>query len=252
MKNRLQQFPALNRYVASLCSIPEGTFKMGSAAGEWDEKPVRSVWLRAFRMGATPVTVGVWKEYCRANKLRMPVAPPWGWIDSHPIVNVSWEDIMGEDDQEAFCAWASAIAGMRLTLPTEAQFEYASRGGKNSLTFPWGNTFDRSKLWCSSRTYRDAKKTAPVNRTSRIHKNAYGLTDMTGNVWQWCSDIYAPYPDGPENNPDGPFSDSTEDGRRCLRGGSWEFDLSVYFRCTYRYWETADTGLDQFGFRLAS
>jgi formylglycine-generating enzyme required for sulfatase activity len=252
MKNHLQNFPALKRYVSSLCSIPAGTFRMGSVSGEWDEKPVRSVNLRAFRMGSTPVTVGVWKEYCRANKLEMPEKPRWGWIDDHPIVGVSWEDIMGEDDEEAFCAWASAMAGIRLTLPTEAQFEYASQGGKYGLNYPWGNTFDRSKLWCSAKSFGDAKRTSKVNRTTRIYKNAYGLTDMTGNVWQWCSDIYAPYSNGPENNPDGPFVDTSERGRRCLRGGSWEFDVSSYFRCTYRYWENPSYSSDTFGFRLAT
>jgi formylglycine-generating enzyme required for sulfatase activity len=149
------------------------------------------------------------------------------------VVKVSWNDIMGVDGKGGFCAWASDIAGFRLTLPTEAQFEYAARGGKDDLQYPWGNTFDRSKLWCSGTSVGDAGKTAPVVRSSNIYRNAFGLTDMSGNVWQWCSDRYGPYAGTEETNPVGPAT--TSDNGRCLRGGSWDDYNPVIFRCAYRF-----------------
>jgi formylglycine-generating enzyme required for sulfatase activity len=81
--------------------------------------------MSAFHMGATPVTWGMWKEYCKAKSVRMPDEPDWGYIDNHPVVNVSWEGIMNPG---GFCEWANDVAGFRLSLPTEAQFEYANRG----------------------------------------------------------------------------------------------------------------------------
>ncbi|MFM7323244.1 MAG: formylglycine-generating enzyme family protein, partial [Armatimonadota bacterium] len=141
--------PLLKDYVARMRPIPGGTFRMGSNQGGKEEKPVHTVTLSPFRMGATPVTVGMWKEYCSATGTSMPSTPAWGWLDDHPVVNVSWADIMGSDGKGGYCAWASEVAGFRLTLPTEAQWEYGARGGKEGLKYPWGNDFDGSKLWCS-------------------------------------------------------------------------------------------------------
>jgi formylglycine-generating enzyme required for sulfatase activity len=253
--SRLTDYPALKAYVESFRLIPAGTFQMGSTK-DYHEEPVHSVTLSPFRMGATPVTVAVWKEYCAATGTLLPDAPPWGLLDDHPVVNVSWNDIMGSDGKGGFCAWASDIAGFRLTLPTEAQFEYASRGGQSGLEYPWGNSFDRSKLWCSVTRIGDAGKTAPVTRSLNIFRNSYGLTDMSGNVWQWCSDLYGPYSSSSQNDPTGPPSMSAND--RCVRGGSWIDKYPGEFRCAYRYSELPDgwdvpTGRGSyFGFRLSA
>lgn len=244
--NRLTDYPALRAYVESLRPIPAGTFEMGSSTGDPNEKPVHSVTLSAFRMGATPVTVAVWKEYCAATGTQLPSAPSWGLLDDHPVVYVSWNDIMGSDGKGGCCAWASDIAGYRLTLPTEAQFEYASRGGQSGFDYPWGNAFDDSKLWCSKSTKRTS--TAPVTRSSNIFRNAYGLTDMSGNVWQWCSDLYGPYGSASQTDPQGPSSGPV----RCVRGGSWIYDDPFYFRCANRYRNDPDFWYSSFGFRLSA
>jgi formylglycine-generating enzyme required for sulfatase activity len=215
-----------------------------------DEKPKHTVRLSAFRMGATPVTFGVWKEYCVATGTPLPEAPKWGILDDHPVVNVSWNDIMGLDGKGGFCAWASDMAGFRLTLPTEAQFEYASRGGQSGLEYPWGNTFDRSKLWCSGTMLGDVGRTAPVTRSSNIFRNAYGLTDMSGNVWQWCSDNYGPYASSSQNDPTGPSSPS--DNGRCVRAGSWISDDPGDFRCAFRNRINPDNRSNSLGFRLSA
>ena len=245
---QLSRYPALNAYIELLRSIPAGAFQMGCASGYIIEKPVHSVMLSAFRMAATPVTVAVWKEYCKATSTPLPKEPSWGFIDDHPVIYVSWNDIMGIDGKGGFCAWATELAGIKLMLPTEAQFEYAARGGQSWLEYPWGNGFDDSKLWCSKPT--DRKSTAPVIRPSNIFRNGYGLTDMVGNVWDWCFDLYAPYTSASETDPIGPNSSS--DTRRCVRGGSWYYDDPEFFRCANRGWLGPDSRDDDFGFRLSA
>ena len=250
MTRPIDKYPALNAYIESLRPIPAGTFQMGSSNGDDDEKPVHSVTLSSFRMGATPVTVAVWKEYCAATGTKLPKAPDWGLLDDHPVVNVSWIDIMGSDGTGGFCGWASDVAGFRLTLPTEAQFEYAARGGQSGLEYPWGNSFDRSKVWCSSSSFGDAKRTAPVVRTSNNYRNSFGLTDMSGNVWQWCSDWNGPYSSASHNDPTGPSS--TSDNRRCARGGSWFDGYPDNFRCAERGRDYPEGRDDDSGFRLSA
>jgi formylglycine-generating enzyme required for sulfatase activity len=145
---------------------------------------------------------------------------------------------------------ASDVAGFRLTLPTEAQFEYAARGGQSGLAYPWGDTFDVTKVWCSGSDAGDAGKTAPVIRSSNFYRNAYGLTDMAGNVYQWCFDLYAAYGAAAQTDPTGPKS--TPSNGHCLRGGTWKYNNPGYFRCTSRDRGGADVALPIYGFRLAA
>jgi formylglycine-generating enzyme required for sulfatase activity len=161
-----------------------------SASADDDEKPIHSVTLSAFRMGATPVTVAVWKEYCAATGATLPSAPTWGLLDNHPVVNVSWNDIMGSDGKSGYCAWASRVAGVSLILPSEAQWEYSAKDGKDSK-YPWGNEFDVSKVWGSNRMIRSG--TADVCRTNNVFDNKFGVIDLCSNVWEWCLDGYQPY-----------------------------------------------------------
>ena len=250
MSERLDDYPHLKAYIDALCTLSGGTFQMGSSTGDVDQHPVHTVTLSSFRMGATPVKVAVWKEYCAATGITLPKAPDWGLLDDHPVVNVSWIDIMAADGNGGFCAWASEIAGFRLTLPTEAQFEYASRGGQSGFEYPWGDVFDQSKLWCSVTRPGDAGKTAPVSRSSNIFRNVFGLTDMSGNVWHWCSDWYDSYGNGSQMDPLGPSSSS--ENRRCVRGGSWYFNYPDFFRCADRNGYFPDDCYVLNGFRLSA
>ena len=110
----------LETYVTRLRSIPAGTFQMGGDSLSYLATPVHAVTLSAFRMGETPVTVGMWRDYCDATGKQMPDTPTWGWVDDHPVVGPSWAEIAGDDGTGGFCAWASARTGIALHLPTEA------------------------------------------------------------------------------------------------------------------------------------
>ncbi len=235
----------LKDYVAQMRRIPGGTFLMGSTQDPTARR--HRVSLSPFSMGATPVTVGMWMEYCRATGTRMPVSPPWGWKPNHPMVNVSYEDIAGEEGGGGYCGWASEKSRIRLRLPTEAQWEYCARDGGKPIDYPWGNRFDAGKLWCSLEDPLDAKRTSPVVRAERIHVNSLGLSDLAGNVWQWCSDWYGDYPSGPVKDPSGPVTGYA----RVLRGGSWaNFIFVNVFGCAYRYSDSPDWGIF-YGFRMS-
>ena len=185
--------------------IPAGEFLMGD--DDQSDNKRHTVYLDACMIGKTPVTVGQFKAYCADCGIDFSkfMRPSWGWIDDHPMVNVNWQEARD------FCKWAGG------ELPTEAQWEKAARG-TNGLKYPWGNDWDGSRLqWSSDGNAGGAKSTAPVT-AHPSGASPYGCLDMAGNVWQWCSDWYAPIADGrADRNPTGPSSGSS----RVLRGGSW-------------------------------
>jgi formylglycine-generating enzyme required for sulfatase activity len=246
--NKLSDYPALRAYVEALRPIPSGGIHMSGIFRFNPPNKTQNVRLTAFRMGATPVTTAVWREYCTAMRLAMPKAPWPNWHFEEPIVGVSWNDIMGKDGTAGFCEWASNLAGFRLTLPTEAQWEYGARGGRLD-TYPWGNKFATSKLWCSINKDGDVGRTSSVYRTWRIFRNVYGLSDMAGNVWEFCSDYFAEYNGNLETDPVGP--PASKKGERCLRGGSW-YDRSEVFKCAYRSFVVSSKGYVDVGFRLVA
>ena len=156
----------------SFALIPAGVFTMGSDKYV-DEKPIHDVYLDAYYISEFPVTVAQYRLFCVASQRNMPDAPSWGWIDEHPMVSVTW------DDATAFCEWA----GVR--LPTEAEWEKAARG-TDGRAYPWGNDWDKSK--CSN--FTNSKSTQPVG-SYPDGASPYGVLDMAGNVWEWCSDWYS-------------------------------------------------------------
>ncbi|MBN1923018.1 MAG: SUMF1/EgtB/PvdO family nonheme iron enzyme [Anaerolineae bacterium] len=218
--------------------VPAGEFQMGSEEGD-DEKPVHAVALGAYWLDRTEVSVAQFQKFVsatgyvtEAEKQGWSVArigSSWGevrgadWLHpagpgsladvAHPVVNVSWEDAV------AYCRWAGG------RLPTEAEWEYAARG-LNGLRFPWGDTFDGTRLnFCDincpydsgDRSVSDGyESTAPVG-SNRRGASWVGALDLAGNVWEWVVDLYGPYPSERQVNPSGPQSGEG----RVLRGGSW-------------------------------
>jgi len=203
--------------------IPPGSYVRGSPAGEAgrgaDEGPRHEVTLtRGFFLGVHEVTQAHWETVMGRN----PSAFRYG-VDARrrPVDSVSWEDCA------RFIARLDGRGAGRFRLPTEAEWEYAARAG-SATRFPWGDDLQESEThahaWANSRSYA---VTHPVGTKPA---NAWGLQDMHGNVWEWCSDWYGPYASGPQRDPSGPAS-GTE---RVFRGGSW-YDFPVSLRSANRH-----------------
>ena len=242
--------------------IPAGSFQMGSADddAEEDEQPVHTVHLDAFYMDTYEVTNAQFKAFVNAN-------PQWqkdniedrfrdgdyldDWTGNnypsgkadHPVVEVSWYAAM------AYAEWA----GKR--LPTEAEWEYAARGGREGQRYPWGNTI----------TPADANYDGHVDDTTPVGQyaaNGYGLYDMAGNVGEWCLDEYDTDFYFVSRNSRNPISGartlqwildnftSIPNGIRVLRGGSW-FSVAQLVRVANRFRSSPTLSYGSGGFRCA-
>lgn len=190
---------------AEMVFIPAGAFQMGSNSYE-NGKPVHAQRVEGFWMYKYEVTVAQYRKFCNATGRQMPSAPSWGWRDDHPIVNVSWHGAV------AYCQWA----GVR--LPTEAEWEYAARGGKQ---YEYGTS--TGELNSGLAHFSQDVSTGGTRPVGSYPANPFGLHDMAGNAWEWCSSLYQPYPyradDGREN--------VSASGDRTLRGGAWGSAVST-------------------------
>ena len=221
-------------------------------------EPVHPVTLSDFEMGRTEVTVAQYMAFVNETKSHY---PEWMEVGSkynvktgtddhyktigdaltnpnHPIVGISW------DDAVAYCNWLSTLSGgqKRYRLPTEAEWEFAARGGTQSKGFRYAGTNDLTEAgWFSENS---GSKTRPVGQKKA---NELGLYDMSGNVWEWCNDWYDTYPSGAQTNPKGPESGSY----RVFRGGSWSLNAGLC-RVSNRSNYSPGNRLDDLGFRLAS
>jgi len=224
-----------------LVLIPGGTFQRGSEASETgrdpDEGPRHEVALtRPFFLGTHEVTQAQWTAVMGSNPAvfkRLPDAPQC------PVESVSWNDC------QVFVARLNAL-GLdkgKFRLPTEAEWEYAARAG-TSTRFSWGDdpreTEVHQHAWANSRSYAS---TRPVGQKPA---NAWGLFDLHGSVWEWCSDFYGPYAAGAQRDPVG-----TDTGRdHVFRGGSW-YDFPVSLRSANRHRHPPNRRYTAVGLRLA-
>ncbi len=192
--------------------VEGGTFDMGS--NEYDEeKPVHSVTVGDFYIGKTEVTQAQYQAVMGNN--------PSGFKgDNLPVEQVSWNDAV------AYCKKLSQKEGVTYRLPTEAEWEYAARGGNQSrrYTYSGSNNVGDVAWYCEN----SGSKTQPVGTKQ---PNELGIYDMSGNVWEWCNDWYDGnyYKNSPSRNPRGASSGSD----RVLRGGSWYYG-SACCRSAYR------------------
>jgi formylglycine-generating enzyme len=244
----IKQFVLLNLITFSVFAqgeMPEmvlvegGTFMMGNSSKTADdeEKPMHKVTVSSFYIAKHEVTVAQYKAFCTATKRQMPKPPTWGWNDKHPIVNVSW------DDAAAYCDWLSKKTSKKYRLPTEAEWEFAAKGGKKSKKTPYaGSAKIEDVAWYDKNS---KNQTQPVG--TKI-ANELGLYDMTGNVWEWCSDWYQMeyYSKSPEANPQG----ASKGTQRVQRSGSWINEVA-YNKITGRISNAPSEKDKFFGFRVA-
>jgi formylglycine-generating enzyme required for sulfatase activity len=205
-----------------------------------------------------------WWKYVDGANWRFPKGPNQsGTKDkpNHPVVHIAWYDAM------AYCEWKKEITGVVHRLPTEAEWEYAARGGLEEKEYIWGTEQEplgkpMANIWHGRFPKENTKKdgyygTAPVGT---FPVNGYGIHDMAGNVWEWCSDWYRPeyYSESVVSNPKGPpvekSYDPNERGakKRIQRGGSF-LCTDLYcgaFRPARRMKTTPDTGMSHAGFRI--
>lgn len=235
-----------------MIKVEGGTFLMGASSGDlfrssdkvknydpeaWnDEKPVHSVTLSSYYIAETEVTQALWNAVMENSPI---INEGWeaqyGLGGDFPAYRVSWDDV------QDFVKKLNAITGKQFRLPTEAEWEYAARGGKHSKEYKYAGD-DQIELvaWyggnSDGRTH-SVKQKAP---------NALGLYDMSGNVWEWCQDGYGTYGFFSQTNPCASSKEST----RVLRGGSWRDEARscrVSARCVY----SSSGRYNGYGFRLA-
>ncbi|HIT16106.1 MAG TPA: formylglycine-generating enzyme family protein [Candidatus Avimuribaculum pullicola] len=182
--------------------VEGGTFTMGATSGlgsSSDEKPAHSVTLDGYYIGKYEVTQKLWKAVMGSN-------PSDFKGDNLPVENVSWDDV------QEFLRKLNAITGKNYRLPTEAEWEFAARGGNSSRGYKYSGSDNIDDVaWY---IYNSGSCTHAVGTKS---PNELGIYDMSGNVEEWCLDWYGSYSSSPQRNPKGPNSGSD----RVYRGGSW-------------------------------
>jgi len=232
----IDELPKFIYSVKKMILIPGGTFSMGDKNSDFfDERPIHFVTIDSFYMDETPITYEDFKKYVEAGGKN---SKYWEYETynqpENPVTGIDWYHAVD------YCNWRNATEGIPsevgYRLPTEAEFEYAARGGLEGKNFPWGDefnsslaNFDDEKGIMNGDWWRLAKvKDTPPNN--------YGLYGMSGNVWQWTNDWYDPsyYEKSPKNNPNGSETGKT----KVLRGGSWGSISPDYLRTAKRSYTT--------------
>jgi formylglycine-generating enzyme required for sulfatase activity len=212
--------------------VEGGTFTMGCTDGEcWSdgrEEPAHQVTLSSYKIGKYPVTQKEWFAVMGTN-------PGYFEGDDLPVERVSWYDA------QEFIVKLNELTGNKYRLATEAEWEYAARGGKLSKGYKYSgsNDIDEVAWYGGNSDYT----THPVGTKK---PNELGIYDMSGNVWEWCNDWYSAYTDESQTNPQGPV----EGSNRVYRGGGWDGDAQNC-RVSYRYGDNPSFLYYSLGFRVA-
>ena len=220
----------------TMVKVEGGTFKMGATSKQGndvgaDETPVHQVTLSTYYIGETEVTQGLWEAVMKTTS--------GGFVinnsNNHPASMVSW------DDCHKFILKLNQLTGMNFRLPSEAEWEFAARGGNNSKGYLYsGSNNIEDVAWYESNSNKES------HSIKCKQPNELGIFDMSGNVWEWCNDYYGPYNDSPQENPQGPLHGSYH----VYRGGSCSYNKNCA-RSTCRNWDAYNVKSKDVGFRLA-
>lgn len=233
---------------ANFVRVEGGTFNMGSPSGINDhERPVHTVTVKSFYIGKYEVTQKEWQEIMGTNPSRFRG-------DNLPVENVSWFDAIEYCNKRSIKEGLTSVysgSGDNITcnwnangyrLPTEAEWEYAAKGGNGSpgnYTYSGSNTID-DVAWHINNS---GNRTHPVGTKA---PNILGINDMSGNVWEWCWDWYGSYSSDSQIDPRGAVSGDL----RVLRGGSWYYYRTDSARSAYRSHSGQSGRFSEYGFRL--
>ena len=233
----------VNGVTFNMVSVEGGTFMMGATQeqlgdADSDEKPAHKVTLSSYSIGETEVTQELWQAVMGDNPSHFT-----GNLQ-RPVEQVSWNDC------QEFITKLNALTGEHFRLPTEAEWEYAARGGNKSQGYKYAGSNALSQVGWYEFNAEDVGEDSPDYGTHAVATkapNELGLYDMSGNVWERCSDwhSYTYYDESPEMNPQGPSTGSY----RVARGGAWDYQASRC-RVSYRHRAGSDGG-HNVGLRLA-
>ncbi|MDJ0581358.1 SUMF1/EgtB/PvdO family nonheme iron enzyme [Crocosphaera sp.] len=238
--------------ILEMVYIPEGSFLMGSSSDEAGsqicEQIQHSVNLKGFFLGKFPITQKQWEIVAQYPKVKrdLAVEPSCFKGSDRPVESISWEDAV------EFCHRLSQHSQRPYQLPSEAQWEYACRGGTNTA-FHFGPTLTSDLAnYMAKRLYAGESSGLYRQETTSVtafYPNSLGLYDLHGNVWEWCADAWHSSYENASTDGE-PRVSSQHDTRRILRGGSWDED-AYHCRCASRYaYHPQAVGVSRIGFRV--
>ncbi|HNQ68701.1 MAG TPA: SUMF1/EgtB/PvdO family nonheme iron enzyme [Bacteroidales bacterium] len=238
IKNYIQKIGDLS---IEMVYVQDGTYTMGSPSNEVEREIneiQHQVTLSDYYISKYEITFELYDYFCTTTCRREPYDEGWG-RDRLPVINVSWYDAT------AFCEWLSEQTGKTYRLPTEAEWEYAAKGGVSDtinncryFNYSGSNNVDEVAWYTSN----SDDKTCLIGMKK---PNELGLYDMSGNVWEWCSDRYEDYSTAIQTDPTG----ATSGFYRICRGGSWNSN-SKYCRSAFRSVNSQDDCFNNLGFRI--
>lgn len=219
-----------------MVKVEGGTFMMGasqeSGAAPW-AVPAHKVTVGTFLIGQTEVTQELWQAVMGSNPSRFAEG------GGQPVEGVTWHDC------QQFISRLRAMTGRDFRLPSEAEWEFAARGGNQSKAYTYSGSNDAAQVawWGYNMLASGDCTTHPVGA---LKANELGIHDMSGNVWEWCQDWFAPYTDSEQTNPTGAATGTC----KILRGGCWSGE-SRYCRVWERFYFAPELKGDIIGLRLA-
>ena len=220
----------------TMVKVEGGSFYMGDTIGDSNQMPRHKVSLSTFYMSENLISIAEYYNFCLATARETPLVPSWGKNDNKPIVNVNYSDAV------AYCNWLSKELNTKFRLPTEAEWEYAARGGNKSRGYVYAGSDILDEIaWYKN----NASEQAMLCGLKK--PNELGIYDMLGNVFVWCNDWYEKYNSTDVVNPTGPSTGS----ERVLKGCCWDNNL-MDCKITNRFKNPEIGSGDGLGFRIVS